>query len=317
MKRYYPSGYRKKKKRENVQRLVVYFAIAIIVGGVAILAGWAVVKMFKPGTPDQGTNELANAQAHLEQLEGESQANLNPAPAVPEVGESSAGAAVLIKEPEQTPILLADIKDFEQSFPEIGVMLLSSSDGAFPGLVEATMPEETTGETLVVETTNEPDADTPPAGSARPGPPVSRDPEANSSSGSDSSLNRDSGSSSSSGSNSQSGSASNNTTSGASNSSSQNESSSSANGSGGASGKYIYTVYAGSWKDKDTATRKLDELAGVGYAAQIVEIKLPGSTTYRVLVKSKVEDYGIAKEIQADLKAKGFTDASIYKDKPK
>lgn len=317
MKRYYPSGYRRKKKRENVQRLVVLFALAIIVGGLAILAGWAAVKMFKPGTPEKGTEELANAQLQIDQKESEQEADLNPPPATPTDTNIVADTVVQPTETETKPILLEDIKVFEQSFPEIGVMLLAADENAFPGVEEEVKPEEETGETLVEETTNEPDADTPPAGSTRPGPPVSRDPDESTSS-SDSALSHDSSSQTN---NSSASNQNTNSSSGGSNGNnngstgSSSQGSGSASGSGGATGKYIYSVYAGSWNDKDTATRKLDELAGVGYAAQIIEGEFAGKKTFKVLVKNKLEDYDKAKEIQADLQTKGFSDAVIYKDK--
>jgi hypothetical protein len=318
MKRYYPSGYRRKKKRENVQRLVVYFAIAIIVGGVAILAGWAVVKMFKPGTPDQGTEQLANAQTQIDQQESEQEADLNPPPVSPLENNATADSVVQPLAPEQKPLLLEDIKDFEQSFPEIGIMLLPADEGSFPGLQEETKTEETKGETIVEDANDEPDVDTPPAGSTRPGPPVSREPGEDTSADSGSSLSRDSGNQSSSeGSkdstdqNKKTGSSST----GASDTASKGGNSNPSGGSGGATGKYIYSVYAGSWDDKDAATRKLDELAGVGYAAQIIEGEFAGKKTFKVLVKSKLDDYDKAKEIQADLQTKGFSGAVIYKDK--
>jgi uncharacterized membrane protein YgcG len=322
MKRYYPSGYRKKKRQESVQRLVIYVVLAILVAGGAVVAGWGVVKMFKPGTPDQGTVELANAQAALEQREHEQEADLNPAP-VTDVPSGEIAPDTVPAQPESKPILLADIKEFETSFPEIGVSLLSLAEGgAFADVSTTTPPAENTAsaDSQPVPVEPEDDADQPPQTEpVRPGPPVSRD-AGESGSGSD--LSRDSDSHGETGSNNSSGSQTGNSGSNAggagdsaSSGSAGNTDAGATGSSGGTSGKYVYSVYAGSWDDKGNATRKLDELAGVGYAAQIIEAEFAGKKTFRILVKSKIDDYEKAKEIQSDLKTKGFSEAVVYKDK--
>ena len=302
MKKYYPKGYRKKRQRENLQRATGFFVITLIVIAAAISLGWAAVKMFKPGSPEQGTDDLVAKSDVIREQKNEAEASMNP-PAAPPPAVESAAFPPEGEDSRPSSLKLADIMNFEQSFPEIGVQLIPSNEPATitdenaptfvpegerltPSEAESQVPEET--EDAVEERPAPPVSQA----SARPGPPVSREPgetppapprdrETPPPASSDDGGESGAGDSSS--------------------------------GSAGVSGKYVYSVYAGIWEDKNAASKKLDDLAGVGYAAKIIERDEAGKKRFFLLVQDKIGENEKAKEIQSDLKGKGFGDSFVTK----
>jgi len=313
MKKYYPSGYRRKRQRENTQRLVGYLIVAVVIGGMAVVAAWAVIRMLMPGTPEEGAVKLAEIHEELESQAIEEEADLNPPPeisideaAVPDVEDTSEFQS------GDEPIELDDIEEFEESFPEIGVTLVASGDEVVT-TDEADTGDETDEETTEspeVEGSLVPDADdsgseaTPEGGSSvRPGPPVAREPEPPADSTADNqtddSLDRDSGQESSSDSTDE--------------QADEDSSSSATEGSSGATGDYLYSVYAGSWHNKDVASRKRDELSGIGYASRITERNEGGQSVFYVIVLDSTDSYHKAVEVEKDLESKGFGEAFVWK----
>lgn len=307
MKKYYPKGYRKKRQRENVQRATGFFVITVLVIGVAITLGWAAIKLFTPGDPDRGTDEMVAKSDLLREQKNEAEANLNPPATTPPVVADSIPLPEAGDTDGPAPLKLADIKNFEQSFPEIGVQLLQSNEPAeltdegTPTFVpegERLTPSE--AETQVPS--DDEQTETRPAppvmpDSVRPGPPVSREPDDTPPPAPPRQRETPPADTSDSGSS----------------GGTDNSGDSAGSGSAGVSGKYIYSVYAGIWEDKNAASKKLDDLSGVGYAAKIIERDEAGKKRFFLLVQDKIGDYDKAKEIQSDLKGKGFGDAFVTK----
>ncbi len=305
MKKYYPKGYRKKRQRENLQRATGFFVITLLVIGAAVTLGWAAIKLFKPGDPDKGTDELVAKTEQIREQKNEAEASQNPpATTPPAVPADAANALMPGMEDAPEPVKLADIKSFEQSFPEIGIQLLKSNEPATLAEDESQtfVPE---GERLTPNADETPvpadegETETRPAppvmpDSVRPGPPVSREPQETPPAPP---RERETPPAESGG--------------GSNTDGSQSESGD--GGSAGVAGKYVYSVYAGIWEDKNSASKRLDDLSGVGYAAKIIERDESGKKRFFILVQDKIGEYTKAKEIQSDLKDKGFGEAFVTK----
>ncbi|MEP0814117.1 MAG: hypothetical protein HRF49_05570 [bacterium] len=313
MAKYYPKGYRKKRRQERMQQVVGYTVIGVFVAAAAVISAWWFIKQFTPGTPERGTDNLALKSEQLEAKNVEREANQNPpveAPPPMPFNDPALEAPVAATEaepvPAEKPIDLKDIKDFAESFPIIGISLLKQGSPGTTAAPPEEAPLETgprPGETAVPDDDEKDDErPTPPGGaeSVRPGPPVSRDnPPADSGSGvsrPDKPAEKPAEKP-------------------ADKPAEKPSEKPGGSGSGGVKGDYVYAVYAAIIDEKDAATKKLDELSGIGYAARIIEADSGGKKAYYILVEDKLSSYEKAKEIQGDLKSKGFGEAFVRKDK--